>query len=97
MMTLYRYVDGAVVPMDAAEEAEFLATRPPAPPRACDAFTFYDRLREAGRTGAFATWLAGQDERVRIYFERSARFREDHSDVLSALAALAVDPGGVFR
>jgi hypothetical protein len=95
-MPLYRSVDGAVVPMSADEEAAFVASRPEPPPRVCDAFAFYDRLREAGRSGAFRTWLAGQDERVQVYFERSAWFREDNGDVAKALAALGIDRGGFF-
>ena len=96
-MPLYRSVDGAVFAMDAEEEAAFVAALPQAPARVCDALTFYDRLREAGKTGAFRTWLAGQDERVRIYFERSAWFREDNGDVITALAALEIAPTGFFR
>ena len=95
-MPLYRCVDGAVVSMGAEEEAAFVATLPQAPPRVCDAFTFYDRLREAGGTGAFRAWLAGQDERVQIYFEHSAWFREDNRDVATALAALSIARAGFF-
>ena len=96
-MPLNRYVDGAVMPMSAEEEGAFLAALPQAPPRICDAFTFYDRLREAGRLGAFRTWLAGQDERVQIYFDHSAWFREDNGDVGTALAALDIAGSGFFR
>jgi hypothetical protein len=76
--------------MGAEEEAAFIAELPPPPPRLCDAFTFHDRLREAGRLGAFRTWLGAQDERVQIYFEHSAWFREDNLDVGTALAALGI-------
>ena len=95
-MTLYRCIDGVVVAMGAEEEATFVAELPEAPPRVCDAFTFHDRLREAGRLGAFRAWLTAQDERVQVYFEHSAWFREDNRDVATALAALGIALDGVF-
>jgi hypothetical protein len=95
-MPLYRSVDGAVIAMGAEEEAAFVAELPQAPPHVCDAFTFHDRLRTAGRLGAFRTWLTAQDERVQVYFEHSAWFREDDRDVATALAALGIARDGFF-